>query len=302
MEIKNGVLFGSTGLAGSGIAKQLHWSGLGFDCPLRNELNLFDETMVRDYILAKKPEFIVMAAGVVGGIHQNINRQAHYLVSNFEISKNILQAAYDAKVPNLIMITSSCIYPVGAPMPLREEDFYHGAPESTNSGHAIGKKAACWLLEHYQENSNLNWTSLISSSLYGLEDDYTGNGHVIPGLINRFLSATKLNSQIDPIWGQPTTSREFLFNDDLGSAVAKLLPVENRPTLINVGSGETVTMLQLASYISKIVEYKGEIVFDTSKPSGWPIREVDSSFLSQLGWKSETSLNQGLRLILESKV
>lgn len=302
MEIKNGVLFGSTGLAGSGIAKQLRWSGLDFDCPLRNELNLLDETMVRDYVFAKKPQFIVIAAGVVGGIHQNINRQAHYLVSNFEISKNILQAAYNAKVPNLIMITSSCIYPVGAPMPLREADFYHGAPESTNSGHAIGKKAACWLLEHYKENSNLNWTSLISSSLYGLEDDYTGNGHVIPGLINRFLSAKKLNSQIDPIWGQPTTSREFLFNEDLGSAVAKLLPLENRPTLINVGSGETVTMLQLASYISKIVEYKGEIVFDTSKPSGWPIREVDSSFLSQIGWKSETSLNQGLGLILESKV
>jgi GDP-L-fucose synthase len=302
MELKNGLLLGATGLAGSGISKQLNKLGIKFDHPTRDELDLLNQTMVSNYFLSKKPEFTVIAAGVVGGIHQNINRQAHFLVNNFEISKNVLMAAFEARVPNLVMITSSCIYPVGASMPLKEADFYHGAPEPTNSGHAIGKKAACTLLQHLKEGTDLNWTSLISSSLYGAEDDFTGNGHVIPGLINRFLTAVENNADIEPIWGQPTTAREFLFNEDLGSAVISILNLESRPTLINVGSGETVTMLKLAEEIAQIVKYKGKISFDTSRPSGWPIREVDSSFIKESGWNPSVLLNAGLRLVLSSKI
>ena len=301
MTLKNGVLLGSSGLAGSGIAKQLSKKGIEFHNPSRNQLNLLNESSVEEYFSIKQPEFVVIAAGVVGGIDQNINRQAHFLVNNFEISKNILQAAFAVKVPNLVMITSSCIYPLSASMPLKEFDFYHGAPEPTNSGHAIGKKAACWMLEHLKEKTDLNWTSLISSSLYGLEDDFTGNGHVIPGLINRFLTALRMNSDIEPIWGQPTTAREFLFNEDLGSAVIQVLNLENRPTLINVGSGETLTLIELAEEIAEIMGYKGKITFDASKPSGWPIREVDSTFIKKSGWIPSTPINKGLRLVVASK-
>lgn len=299
---KKGVIFGSTGLAGSGISGSFNRHNFNYYHPKRSELDLLDENAVNQYFDNSDFDYVVIAAGVVGGIHQNIDKQSHFLISNFEICKNILQAAARNKIENLIMITSSCIYPVQAEMPLKEVDFYHGAPEVTNSGHAIGKKAACWLLEHYRLFHGLNWTALISSSLYGLEDDFSGNGHVIPGLINRFMEAFNNNHDIEPIWGKPETAREFLFNSDLGEAVVHLLPIDSRPSLINVGSGETVSLLELAQIIQGITGYAGEIRFDESKPSGWPIREVDSSYLLNLGWVPRILLKQGLKDVVLARL
>lgn len=295
----SGVLFGANGLAGSGITRALQRKGFLFDKPTHEEVDLLCESQVREYLVKKKPRFIVMAAGAVGGIHENISKQSHFLITNFEMNKNVLLVANELKISNLLMLASSCIYPVDANQPLREEDFYHGAPESTNMGHAIGKKATCWLLEHYRESSSFNWTTVISSSLYGLEDDFTGTGHVIPSLLNRFGEAMKTKSSIKPIWGEPSTSREFVFNDDLGEAVSVLLGEIDRPSLVNVGSGETITVRSLAELIAEKYGYEGQIVFEPSKPSGWPRRELDLSRISKYGWRASTGLSDGLEAVIK---
>jgi GDP-L-fucose synthase len=297
----SGVLLGASGLAGSGIERALQRLDLHFEKPGREEVDLLCESKVKQYLLEKKPEFIIMAAGAVGGIHENLSKQSYFLITNFEINKNVLQAAHNLKIQNVLMLASSCIYPVDANQPLREEDFYHGAPEPTNLGHAIGKKAACWLLQHYREFSNLNWTTVISSSLYGVEDNFSGTGHVIPALLNRFNEAIKKNRTIEPIWGEPTTSREFLFNDDLGEAIGVLLKTSNRPPLVNVGSGEVITLGSLAELIAHKYGYVDQILFEGSKPSGWPRRELESGKITEYGWRPKTSLSDGLDIVIKSR-
>jgi len=292
------ILFGASGLAGSGIRRALETQMPGdYLTPRREEIDIYDQNQLENYIRLNTPETVIMAAGVVGGIKENISKQANFLISNLNLNINILQACLKYEVPRVLVIASSCIYPVEASQPLQVQDFLKGNPEPTNAGHAIGKTTASWLIKFYREAYGLNWGTAISSSLYGKEDDFSGKGHVIPGLIKRFAQSD--GQRIEKIWGSPHTLREFMFNDDLGSAVVTLLAQEQLPELVNVGSGEEVSMGDLVKKIAQHFNYSGEFEFDSSVPAGWPRRVVDSMLGKQMGWSPNIDLDTGLLKVIE---
>ena len=290
------ILFGASGLAGSGIKRAMDHQHKAFLLPRRTEVDLYKYDDVEKYLEEKRPKTVVMAAGVVGGIKENIAKQDHFLLGNLKMNLNLLQACLKLQIPKVLVISSSCIYPANSTQPLQTVDFLKGSPEPTNSGHAVGKTTASWLIKFYRESYGVNWGTLISSSLYGLEDDFSGRGHVIPGLIRRFASSGV--APIEKIWGSPDTLREFLFNDDLGEAVKKVLELDDLPELINVGSGEEISMGKLSQIISAKFNYGGKIKFDSSVPAGWPRRVVDSSKIREIGWATKVFLNSGLERVI----
>jgi GDP-L-fucose synthase len=196
----------------------------------------------------------------------------------------------------VLILASSCIYPVNAQQPLQTEEFLKGNPEPTNAGHAVGKTIASWLIKFYRESYGLDWGTAISSSLYGLEDDFSGQGHVVPGLVKRFANSD--GSTIEKIWGSESTLREFLFNDDLGLAIKILLQQSKLPELINIGSGFEVTMGELTRMIAKEFNYLGSLEFDVSVPAGWPRRIIDSTDIRSLGWGPKVDLESGLKRVI----
>ena len=291
------IIFGSTGLAGSGISRALNCGNeTSFLTPFKSEVDLYRQSEVENYLSEHKPNTVVMAAGTVGGIKENISKQANFLLNNLNMNLSLLQACLKMEVPRVLIISSSCIYPVNAEQPLQTKDFLNGGPEPTNAGHAIGKTTASWLIKFYRESYGVNWGTLISSSLYGLEDDFSGKGHVIPGLIRRFANSN--GSEVEKIWGSPHTLREFLFNDDLGRATKLLLSQPKLPELTNVGSGIEVTMAELIGSIAKEFNYQGNIEFDSSVPAGWPRRIVDSSEMKSMGWSPDIDLESGLKKVI----
>jgi GDP-L-fucose synthase len=290
------VLFGASGLAGSGITRALNNQFETFLVPRRTEVDLYNYDHVEQFLQENRPKTLVMAAGVVGGIKENIAKQDYFLLSNLKMNLNVLQASLKLEIPKVLVISSSCIYPSNATQPLQTIDFLKGSPEPTNSGHAIGKTTASWLIKFYRESYGVNWGTLISSSLYGLEDDFTGRGHVIPGLIKRFANSG--DAPVEKIWGSPDTLREFLFNDDLGEAVKRVLELGDLPELINVGSGEEISMGNLSQIISTKFNYGGKIEFDSSVPAGWPRRILNSAKIREIGWAPKISLDSGLERVI----
>jgi GDP-L-fucose synthase len=186
---------------------------------------------------------------------------------------------------------------VNANQPLSIQDFYRGNPEKTNAGHAIGKTAASWLIKFYRESFGVNWGTIISSSLYGLEDDFSEKGHVIPSLVRKFAMPT--NPKKMTVWGARETKREFTFNDDLGTAVALIVKKDSVPELINVGSGQEVTMAELTSQIANLFGFRGEVEFDEGVPAGWPRRILNSSDIRAYGWTPEVTLEMGLAKVVQ---
>jgi GDP-L-fucose synthase len=286
------IIFGGSGLAGSGIKRAFDTESVEYFSPSSLEVNLLDRKAVNSYIKERKPNTIIMAAGVVGGIKENISQQAKFLLENFEINTNVLRASFDCEVPRVIMLSSSCIYPVTATQPLDIQDFLKGSPEVTNAGHAIGKTAASWLIKFYRESFGVDWGTVISSSLYGLEDNFSEKGHVIPALIKKFANSRDLNEVT--IWGVGSTKREFTYNDDLGKAIARITNRATMPELINVGSGQEISMIELARKIADLFGFHGQIEFDSTVPAGWPRRVLNSDMIRSEGWSPEVSIEKGL--------
>lgn len=286
------ILFGGSGLAGSGIRRALDAESIKYFSPSSLEVNLLDRKAVSIYIRERKPNIIVMAAGAVGGIKENISQQAKFLLENFEINTNVLRASLDNEVPRVIMLSSSCIYPVTSTQPLDIQDFFKGNPEVTNAGHAIGKTAASWLIKFYRESFGVDWGTVISSSLYGLEDDFSERGHVIPSLVRKFANSTNLEKVT--IWGVGSTKREFTYNDDLGRAILRITKSKLMPELINVGTGHEISMADLASEIARLSGFSGEIEFDSTVPAGWPRRVLNSDVIRSDGWSPEVTIEKGL--------
>ena len=295
---------GHNGMVGSAIVRKLKKEGYtNIIARSSKELDLKNQVAVNSFFEKEKPEFVFMAAAKVGGIHANNTFRAEFLYDNLIIECNVINACYQNKVKKLLFLGSSCIYPKLAPQPLKEEYLLSGFLESTNEPYAIAKIAGIKLCESYRAQYGCNYISAMPTNLYGPNDNYDlNNSHVLPALIRKFHNAKKENSPFVEIWGSGTPMREFLHVDDLADACFYLMNNYDQEGFVNVGTGTDITIKELALIIKKIVEYKGELKFDASKPDGTPRKLMDVSRLHSLGWKHKIGLEEGIRAVyLEKK-
>jgi len=296
---KSGKIYvaGHRGMVGSAIVRKLEHEGFK-NIIQRNssELDLRNQQAVNEFFAKEKPDYVFLAAAKVGGIVANNTYRAEFLYDNLMIESNIIQAAYVQKVKKLLFLGSSCIYPKLAPQPLKEEYLLTGLLEHTNEGYAVAKIAGIKLCEAYRDQYGCNFISAMPTNLYGQGDNYhPQNAHVIPSLIRRFHEAKLNDAPVVTIWGSGSPLREFMYSDDVADACYFLMESYNDKTFVNIGTGEDLTIKDLAMQIKEVVGYKGEITFDTSKPDGTPRKLMDSGRLHSMGWKHKTSLAEGLR-------
>ncbi len=288
---------GHRGMVGSAIARCLRRKG--FDNLLlatSNELDLRNTAHVNTFFDENRPRFVFLAAAKVGGIHANNTYPAEFLYDNLMIEANVIHAAHRFGVEKLLFLGSSCIYPKFAPQPIREDSLLTGELEPTNEAYAIAKIAGIKLCQAYHKQYGSRFISAMPTNLYGYGDNYhPQNSHVLPALLRRFHEAKIENRPEVVIWGSGRPLREFMFSDDLAEACVFLMEQYEDPALINVGTGEEVSILELANLIGEVVGYSGKITFDPGKPDGTPRKLMDSSRLHALGYKHRVSLREGLR-------
>jgi len=287
---------GARGLVGSAILRELHARGVAqIDTPTSAELDLRDRDAVFAYLEQTKPDVVIDAAAKVGGIHANDTYPAEFLTDNLLIQVNLMDAAAAVDVEKFVFLGSSCIYPKFAPQPIPESSLLSGELEPTNSAYAVAKIAGIQHIQAHRKQYGRQWISAMPTNIYGPGDNFhPEDSHVVPALIRRFHEAKLSNAPQVTIWGSGTPLREFLYSDDLARAVIFLLEHYNEDQIINVGSGEEVSILELAETVSSVVGYKGELVFDSSKPDGTPRKLLDNSRIESLGWTAQTSLREGL--------
>ena len=292
---------GHRGMVGSGLERKLRNEGYN-NIVTKNssELDLRNQQAVFDFFVKEKPEYVILAAAKVGGIHANNTYRAEFIYDNLMIEANIIHAAYLNKVTKLLFLGSSCIYPKMAPQPLKEEYLLSGYLESTNQPYAIAKIAGIEICDSYRAQYGCNFISAMPTNLYGTNDNYhPENSHVLPALIRRIVLAKKNNDPIVTIWGTGTPRREFLHVDDLADACYFLLQHFNEQGLVNIGCGKDVSIKELAKLIVAEVRYEGQLVFDTTKPDGTPRKLMDTSKINRLGWKAKISLKIGISSTLQ---
>lgn len=288
---------GHQGLVGSAIVRALKKQGYtNFVLKTRQELDLCDYAAVNNFYAEENPDYVFVAAAKVGGILANSTYPAQFIQENMAIQSNLIHGAYKAKVKKLLFLGSSCIYPKHCPQPILEEYLLTGPLEPSNEWYAIAKIAGLKLCQAYQKQYGARFISLMPTNLYGPCDNYDlQNSHVLPALIRKFIEAKKDNKQEVVIWGTGTPKREFLYVDDLAEAAIFAMDHYEGSQWLNVGTGEDVTIKEVASLVAELVGYEGELVFDTSKPDGTPRKVLDVTKINELGWKAKTSLNEGLQ-------
>lgn len=289
---------GHRGMVGSAIIRALNNQGFSnIITRTSKELDLRNQAAVADFFEKEQPKIVVDAAAKVGGIHANNTYRADFLYDNLAIQNNIIHSAWKYKVEKLLFLGSSCIYPKLAPQPLKEDYLLSGFLEPTNEPYAIAKIAGIKMCEAYRDQYGCNFISAMPTNLYGPNDNYhPENSHVLPAMIRKFHEAKLNNSATVEIWGDGTPLREFLYADDLADALVYLLLNYNEKQFVNVGSGEEITIKDLALTVKKVVGYTGELTFDSTKPNGTPRKLMDSGRLFATGWKPKTSLEQGIGL------
>lgn len=261
------------------------------------ELDLRDQRAVFEFFQQERPEYVFLAAAKVGGIVANNTYRADFLYENLEIQNNIIHQSYKHDVKKLMFLGSSCIYPKLAPQPLKEEYLLTGLLEETNEPYAIAKIAGIKMCDAYRAQYGCNFISVMPTNLYGYNDNYhPQNSHVLPALIRKFHEAKVNGTPEVVIWGSGSPMREFLFADDLADACYFLMENYNEPNLINIGTGEDLTIKDLALLVKKVTGFEGELTFDSSKPDGTPRKLMDVSKLHNLGWKHQVELEQGIEL------
>ena len=287
---------GHRGLAGSAIWRALERAG--FDDLVgasSAELDLREREATAAYLEEVRPDVIVLAAARVGGIVANDTSPADFLSDNLRVQVSVMDAAARLRVPRLVFLGSSCIYPKHAEQPLREESLLTGALEPTNDGYAIAKIAGIQQVQSVRKQHGLAWISAMPTNLYGPGDNFhPTHSHVMPALIRRFSEAAAAGVPEVVLWGSGTPRREFLHADDLGDAIVHLIDHYDDPRIINVGVGEDVTIREMAELVAEVVGYRGRIVQDTTKPDGTPRKLMDVSRINALGWKAKTGLREGL--------
>jgi GDP-L-fucose synthase len=289
---------GHRGMVGSAIHRKLE--SLGYNNIIKRtsaELDLRDQQAVSLFFSEEKPEYVFLAAAKVGGIVANNTYRADFLYENLQIQNNIIHSAYLNGVKKLMFLGSSCIYPKMAPQPLKEDYLLTGLLEPTNEPYAIAKIAGIKMCDAYRDQYGCNYISVMPTNLYGYNDNYhPQNSHVLPALIRRFHEAKEDGAPSVTIWGTGSPKREFLFADDLAEACFYLMQNYDEPGLVNIGTGEDISIKELAQLVKGIVGYEGDIDFDTTKPDGTPRKLMDVSKLHSKGWKHTIELEEGIRL------
>ncbi len=297
---------GHRGMVGSAIIRQLHTQG--FDNIISRthaELDLCDQLAVREFMHSEKPDYVVLAAAKVGGIHANNEYPAEFIYQNMMVEANVVHEAHSAGVEHLLFLGSSCIYPKLAHQPMAESELLTGFLEPTNEPYAVAKIAGIKLCESYNRQYGMDYRSVMPTNLYGPGDNYQGiNSHVVPSMIKRFHDAKLAQQPAVEVWGTGRVRREFLHVDDMAIASVFIMQLDKATYLdntqamlshINVGSGQDVTIAELAQHIKEVVGFSGELVFDASKPEGTPRKLLDVSRLNRMGWQATISLKDGLK-------
>jgi GDP-L-fucose synthase len=292
---------GHRGMVGSAIERKLRSEGYqNIIARTSSELDLRNQQAVNAFFDLEKPDYVILAAAKVGGIHANNTYRAEFIYDNLMMEANNIQAAYLNKVKKLLFLGSSCIYPKMAPQPLKEEYLLSGYLEATNQPYAIAKIAGIEMCDSYRAQYGCNFISAMPTNLYGTNDNYhPENSHVLPALIRRFILAKKNNDASVFIWGTGTPRREFMHVDDLADACYFLMQNYNEAGLVNIGWGDDVSIKELATLIASEVGYLGSLEFDTTKPDGTPRKLMDTSKINNLGWKSSIKLQEGIRRTIE---
>ncbi len=289
---------GHRGMVGSAIVRKL--TSLGYTNLLTrtsSELDLRNQQKVADFFEVEKPEYVFLAAAKVGGIVANNTYRADFLYENLAIQNNIIHGSYVNKVKKLMFLGSSCIYPKLAPQPLKESYLLSGYLEPTNEPYAIAKIAGIKMCEAYRAQYGCNFISVMPTNLYGTNDNYDlVNSHVLPAMIRKFHEAKEKDASEMTLWGTGSPMREFLHADDLAEACLFLMENYNESELVNIGTGEDVTIENLAALVKQIIGFQGEIVWDTAKPDGTPRKLMDVSKLHGLGWHHKIALEDGIKL------
>ena len=299
---------GHRGLVGSALVRQLEKRGY---CNLLTrthaELDLTNQAAVSEFFAKEKPEYVILAAAKVGGIHANNTYPAEFIRDNLAIQTNVIHSAWQDGVNRLLFLGSSCIYPKECPQPIKEEYLLTGSLEPTNRPYSIAKIAGIEMCHAYNRQYGTRFMAVMPTNLYGPNDNYDlNNSHVLPALIRKVHEAKLRGDQEVVVWGTGTPRREFLYSDDMADACVHLLAQpeaklseffnNERPPLINIGCGEDITIRELAEMIAEILSYEGELVFDTSKPDGTMRKVMDISNIRNLGWAPKISLKEGIVL------
>jgi GDP-L-fucose synthase len=291
---------GHRGLAGSAIIRTLRSRGYAnLITRSRAELNLLDRAAVFEFFRQQRPDHVFLAAAKVGGILANRDHPAEFLLENLAIQANVIEAAHQSGVRKLLFLGSSCIYPRDCPQPIREEYLLSGKLEATNEAYAIAKIAGLKLCAAYNRQHGADFLCAMPTNLYGPGDNYDLSGaHVLPALVRKIHEARERGQNKVVVWGTGAPLREFLYSDDLGEALVFLMQeckAEQIGEAINVGTGEDISILDLARRIAELVGFKGELEFDAGKPDGTPRKLLDVSRMHALGWHHRVSLEEGLR-------
>ncbi|NLD99931.1 MAG: GDP-L-fucose synthase [Fibrobacter sp.] len=289
---------GHRGLVGSAIVRSLKDRGFNnIIVRTHSELDLCNQVAVEEFFKTNQPEYVFLAAAKVGGIYANNTYPADFAYSNIQIQCNVLHFSRIYGVKKLLFLGSSCIYPKFAQQPMHEDALLTGPLEETNKAYAVAKISGIVMCQSYNRQYGTNFISVMPTNLYGPNDNYhPENSHVLPALIRRFHEAKVSGAPSVTIWGTGVALREFLYADDLSDACIFLMNNYNDDAIVNIGSGEEISIKNLAFAVKEAVEYQGQIKFDTSKPDGTPRKLLDCSRLHSLGWKPKITLSEGLKL------
>jgi GDP-L-fucose synthase len=287
---------GHRGMVGSALVRRLSTEEIQLRAVGRDEVDLRDQSAVNQWFAEQRPEVVFLAAATVGGIVANNTMRAKFLYDNLMIATNAIHAAHANGVNKLMFLASSCVYPRLAPQPIKEESLLTGPLEPTNEPYAIAKIAGIKMVETYRSQYGCDFINVMPTNLYGPGDNYhPEHSHVVAALIRRFHEAKSAGSQNVTVWGTGTPRREFLSVDDLADACVFLMKNYSDHELVNIGTGEDITIAEFARVVAETVGYSGEITFDVSRPDGTPRKLLDVSRLTNLGWKAHTPLKDGIR-------
>lgn len=292
---------GHRGLVGSAIVRNLEAKGYtNIIYRTHKELDLTNQADVQAFFKEEQPEYVILAAAKVGGIHANNTYPADFIYDNLMIQNNVIKAAHDYNVKKLLFLGSTCIYPKMAPQPIREEYLLTGALEETNEAYAVAKIAGLEMCKFFKRQYGDNFISCMPTNLYGPNDNFDlKSSHVLPALIRKFHEAKVNGKHTVEVWGTGTPLREFIYVDDMADACVFLMENYDGEQHVNIGTGEEVSIRQLAETVKEVVGFEGELVFNTDMPDGTPRKLTTVDKLHGLGWKHKVSLNEGIRLAYE---
>lgn len=297
------LILGSRGLVGSAIVRELRKQNYTrLMTPVREELDLMCQSKVFQYFEVSRPEYVFMAAAKVGGIHANNEFKADFIYQNLTIQNNVFGAAWKYSIKRLLFLGSSCVYPKDCPQPIKEDYLLSGSLEKTNEPYAVAKIAGLKTAESFRNQYGCEFYSVMPTNLYGPNDNFhPENSHVIPGLIARMTEAKKNGRKVFKAWGTGNPKREFLYVDDMAHACVFLMAYSGElPDLINIGSGSDISIKELTEIIKRLIDFRGEIQFDNSKPDGTKRKLLDVSKIKSLGWSHKVDLEEGLKSVVEA--